>query len=347
MPTASRMVPAPFRSSATANGLASVLVFVLVLAGTGSAFAKAQGDAGGELQGAYAVSISEEDVPLSLIGSAALQGAWTVRFNDDGSYTIERQDVGLVVMGSFSVEADEVTITDESGLLSCTNEQPIGVTGPTATYVWQKAGDPLTLESSDDTCATRQVLLSTRALAPFIACRTVAVDLTAGATTPPAEEEDTELGRGLEALRQAQNAAATPDAGTPVAGDGSPTAGVSTPSAAAEIGTAAEPEEAISDLVSQLNACWATGDPARVIPLFSDAFIDGATGGGAASLDDLAEQLRQFQTATIMWELAGDIEVDGDEATAVLAASVGGEETLQTFAFVREEDAWRLDNLGE
>jgi hypothetical protein len=31
----------------------------------------------------------------------------------------------------------------------------------------------------------------------------------------------------------------------------------------------------------------------------------------------------------------------------VVASTIGGEETLQTFTFVRDEEGWRLDNLGE
>jgi hypothetical protein len=301
---------------------------------------RAQDDAD-TLAGAYAVSITEEDVPLSLIGSATLRGAWIVSFNDDGSYGIERQDVGQVVAGSYEVAGDEVTITDESGLLSCGNLQPIGDTQPVATYSWQKTGDLLQLEPSDEGCSTRQVLLATRALAPFVACRTVAVELSDG-VTGPVEDDDSGLGRGLDALRQGDDAAATPGSA-----ESSPTAGADGTPAPVNIGIASDPEEAIADLVGQLNACWATGDPARVLPLFSQSFLEDFAGDGGASLEDLAGQLRQLQTATIAWELAGDIEADGDEATAVVASTIGGEETLQTFTFVRDEEGWRLDNLGE
>jgi hypothetical protein len=150
------------------------------------------------------------------------------------------------------------------------------------------------------------------------------------------------VGRGLEALRQAEDDEATPDAS-----EATPVAEERVTAIPAAIGTADDPEEAITEVIAQLNACWATGDPARVLPLFSESFVNDATGGGSASLEDLAAQLRQLQTATIMWELAGDIEVDGDEAAAVVAATIGSEETLDTFTFVRENDAWRLNDLGQ
>lgn len=327
--------------------LGIVCMIVLGLIGAGSRLAVAQPAEGDALPGAYTVSITGEDVPLSLIGSAALQGAWIVRFDNDGSYAIERQDVGPVVRGTFEVESDEVTITDDSGLLSCANEQPIGDLAPTATYGWQKNGDLLQLEAIQDGCATRRVLLGTRALAPFVACRTEAVELSVDASTPAASDEGSRLDRGLEALQRVANDAASPEAATPTGRETNRVAGGTPPATPAGIGTADDPQDAISDLVGQLNACWATGDPARLLPLFSQSFIEGATGGGAATLDDVADQLRQLQTATVSWELAGDIEVDGDTATAVVASTVGGEETLLTFTFVREDGAWRLDNLGE
>lgn len=334
--------PLLFRASLSAYSLPLLVLLVLGSGGTGRYIASAQSGELTAVAGSYAVAISDDDVPLSLIGSATLIGAWVVDFGADGSYQIARQDVGAVVMGRYEVSGGDLTITDESGLLSCANAQPIGETQPVATYAWQKAGDQLRLESDSDGCATRRVLLGTRPLSPFVACRTVADELPASGT-PAADGATSGMDRGLRALQKAENDGATPESNQTGDADATPVA-AGTP---APIGVGDDPEQAIADLIGQLNACWATGDPARVLPLFSQVFLDDATGGGAATLDDLAGQLRQLQTSTIAWELAGDIEVNGDEATAVVAATIGGEEMLKTFAFVREDGAWRLDNLGE
>ncbi len=296
----------------------------------------AQGEDESSFAGAYAVSIGEEDIPLSLIGAATLEGSWVIRFDQDGRYAIERQDVGELVSGSFEVQDDRVTVTDEAGLLSCGNPQPVGETDPTATYSWRKTGDLLRLEPENEECGTRRVLFATRALVPFVVCQTIPLELSDEGTNA----EDSGLGGGLDSLSAMQEDEGTPPPGTPVSGE-------EVSQAPVEIGTADDPEEAIMDLLAQLNACWATGDPARVLPLFSEAFLESATGGGAASLEEVAAEIRQLQTTPIIWELAGDVEVDGDEAEAVVAATIGGEELLQTFRFVREDEGWRLANLGE
>lgn len=312
--------------------LASISAFPSITAG--------QTEDESSLAGFYAVSIGERDVPLSLIGSAALEGSWVLRFGDDGRYSIERQDVGELVAGSFEVDGERVTVTDERGLLSCANTQPLGESYPTATYSWRKSGDLLRLEALDEECATREVLFSTRPLVPYVVCQTVPLDLSDAAAESEREDEDTELGSGLEGLRLGEDDEATQPSATP-------SSGVNEPASQRAIGVAEDPEQAIEDLISQLNACWATGDPARVLPLFSESFLDSATGGGAASIEDVAADIRQLQTTPVIWELAGDIEVDGDEAEAVVAATISGEEMLQTFRFVREDEGWRLDNLGE
>ncbi|MEJ7763666.1 MAG: nuclear transport factor 2 family protein, partial [Thermomicrobiales bacterium] len=115
----------------------------------------------------------------------------------------------------------------------------------------------------------------------------------------------------------------------------------------AEIGISQDPEEAIVEVLAQLTACWATGDPALVLALFSEGFLSDATGDGAVSLDELANDIRQQQTTPIVWELAGEVEVDDDEATAIVAATFDDQELLQTFLFELGDDGWRLGNFGE
>ncbi|HEV2108925.1 MAG TPA: nuclear transport factor 2 family protein [Thermomicrobiales bacterium] len=330
-------VPRSFPREAGRTTAKAILgAFLIVVFSLLPVIAAAQGEDEATFAGAYAVSIGEEDVPLSLIGAATLEGSWVVRFDQDGRYTIERQDVGELVSGSFEVQDDRVTVTDEAGLLSCGNPQPVGETDPIATYSWQKTGDLLRLEPEHEECHTRRVLFATRALVPFVVCQTVPLELSDEGTNAG----DSGPGSGLDLPRAAQEDEGTPAPSTPVSGE-------EVPQTREEIGTADDPEEAIIDLLGQLNACWATGDPARVLPLLSESFLDSATGGGVLSLEEVAADFRQLQTTPIIWELAGDIEVDGDEAEAVVAATIGGEELLQTFRFVREDDGWRLANLGE
>ncbi len=336
-----------------------LLACVVACASLARPLAVAGQDETDDFAGEYAVTITSGDLPISLGLSAALTGAWRITFDTDGKYTASRQDIGTAVTGSYEVSGEEVTITDEAGLVSCSNIQPSGEPAPVATYAWEKTGNILRLTPVDETCRLRQALLSTNPLSPYVACLTTPLDLDGdegGADEPagPATGANADLDESLgdsteEASPDASPEAsphASPDAASPEAEPTETPDPTPTPTPA-EIGTADDPEEAIAEVLAQLTACWATGDPARVLALFSEGFLDEATGGGAVSLDELANDIRQQQTTLITWELAGEVDVDDDEATAVVAVTFAEEELLQTFIFELGDDGWRLGNFGE
>jgi hypothetical protein len=332
------------------------------------------------LVGEYAVTFTDEEIPITLVGGPGLVGDWVVIFAADGSYEVRRQDVGTVVVGAYEVDGQTVTVTDEGGVLSCATPQAGGDPIETGTYTFEPSGDRLTLRVVEDGCATREYLFTTRPLGPFVACRTVAVPLSAEPADPGAEGDD---GSALDALEEevggedangpdedqaetptapaeeedaAESAdedatpAATPGAGATPEGDATPGTGATpvgeaSPTPPAEIGTDEDPEAAIDDLLGQMTACWATGDPALVLPLFSPQLLDELTGGGAASLRDVADQLLQIQTVPITWERAGEVELtdeDETEAEAIVALRIGAEESFETLAFVLTDDGWRF-----
>ena len=323
--------------------------------------AAAQDDDEEALAGQFTVTISREEVPPTLANGPALQGQWVIAF-DDGAYTLSRQDIGLLVTGSYETDGETVTITDEGGLYACA--PPVGSPPDadvrTARYSWERRGDELTLVVIEDGCEPRRLILSTRSLAVFVSCVTAPLDLSEESDPDDGAngEEDEKQSGGLGALEEAaqeddQAGGATPaadaDAGTPVAGDEDEAAEESEATEAAA--QPEDPEEAIDALLGQLTACWATRDPAVVLPLFSAEFVEGLVDGGGpgATLLDVAAQLEQLMVVPVTWERAGSLELDedGEEAEAVVSAQIGPEELFQTFRFVLEEDGWKLDNLGE
>ncbi|MER3439281.1 MAG: hypothetical protein C4346_17785, partial [Chloroflexota bacterium] len=86
--------------------------------------------------GDYSVVIGRNDVPRDLPNGPSLLGRWRITFAADGTFVLERQDVGPVVTGSYELDGNRLVITDEGGLLACT----VGPDGETdvssATYQW-------------------------------------------------------------------------------------------------------------------------------------------------------------------------------------------------------------------
>src|SRR5690349_12771504 len=69
--------------------------------------------------GTYTVVIQVLDVPLDVANGPALYGRWQIHFNADGSYSTERADVtGDMVTGTYELDGNQLTVTDEAGLLS-------------------------------------------------------------------------------------------------------------------------------------------------------------------------------------------------------------------------------------
>jgi hypothetical protein len=161
-----------------------------------------QETAGAALDGAFAVTIATEDVPPDLIDGASLIGRWQVTFTADGTYRLERQDVGPLATGQFATDGDRLTLRDETGVLACAS----GEAGEgAATYRWEVVAERLFLIAVEEPCAKRRLLLTTRTLFLLAPCPshliarvapaagTPAADRTPPATGAPEPEIDTLL----------------------------------------------------------------------------------------------------------------------------------------------------------
>ncbi len=313
----------------------AVMMLVSLVLVLGSPF-RVAGQAGSdrdEIVGEYSVAITREDVPADLAGGPSLIGKWRIAFGEDGEYTVRRQDVGDLVTGTYEVEGDQITITDEGGILSCAGLPSSTGTAATATYVWDRVGDGLSLTPVEEGCAPRRLLLATRDLGAFVACLTDREGGTEADNTRPAATPDPD--DPLDALAEEVGRAATPDDDDDTE-DEEATQGEPDPD---------NPEAAIDELLSQLTACWASGDPANVLPLFSeDLRRDLVQALGPDSTEaDLIDTLTPFLAVPVTWERAGDLEMqDEDRASAVVAVRIEAEEEFQTLEFVFEDGAWRL-----
>jgi hypothetical protein len=119
------------------------------------------------LRGAFAVTIAPEDVPPELIDGASLIGRWRVTFSGDGTYLLERQDVGPLATGQFAADGDLLTLRGETGVLAC---PPREDDEEAATYHWEMTEERLLLIAVEEPCAKRRLLLTTRTLFLFAAC---------------------------------------------------------------------------------------------------------------------------------------------------------------------------------
>jgi steroid delta-isomerase-like uncharacterized protein len=97
-------------------------------------------------------------------------GYYAVGFGEDGSYTISWYGTNLSqlqagesgmggVLGTYSVDGGEITLTDVEGFAACTEAE--GVTG---VYRFTAIGDLLRLTKVDDTCGARAHVVSSAAL---------------------------------------------------------------------------------------------------------------------------------------------------------------------------------------
>jgi hypothetical protein len=309
--------------------------------------------------GEYTVAITEDDIPQDVPGGADLIGRWQIFLEPDGAYSLGRADIGIVVTGSYTVDGETMTITDEDGLLSCVNAIPTaGPENPveTATYTWELDNGGLTLTPILEGCQGRGIIFSTRPLGFFVACNTTAVVLSTGAAdaTPaatPAAEDDEEDAEATPELDEDT----IPVIDNPFGGDddedegddedadennGSDDAGQDSSDISDE-----EAEEGIDSLLRQLSACWATQDPARIIPLFGADFLEALL-DEAGSLQDVAGIFGQIMVVPINWERSGEVESDGDTFSAIVALTIGGEESFQRYSFVFEDGQWLLDSFG-
>jgi hypothetical protein len=303
--------------------LAAVVVGLPVASILSGSFAIAQ-DEDNELIGDYTVSITDESIPQDIANGESVVGRWRISFGADGSYEGARLDLGeVLVRGTYSVDGDKVTITDQEGLVSCSNEF---MRGPQAedvsvgVYQFDLDADGLTLIPDVDNCALRLVLLSTNTMVPFIACTTEPIEL---ASTGGANNDPGARGPGPQSGEEATAEAspATEPAVTPIADEDLTT------------------EDQIDNLLAQMTACWATGDPGRFLALWSEDFR-------TQFLEDetALDSLRAAMQVPLSWERAGDVRMDGDDrAEAVVRSTTLDEEEFVRFLFVLENGAWLWD----
>lgn len=271
------------------------------------------------LEGVFSVAIGEGDLPSGLAGSPALVGLWNLTLNADGTYTIARQDVGAVVSGRFSAVGETLTFEDWDGLIACANAE--GESG--ATYAWRLTEDVLTLTPISDVCTDRTLLLSTRTLGSFESC----------ATVPLALPEEPGQAPGMEAPGPSPSGPATGE---------TPGATPTIPFPVEEgVPAGAEVEAAIDALLRQATGCWATGNPARFLPLHSEATL--AT---FAAFPALINDVALFMATPVSFERIGGVnELAPDRAWAYVEITFGGEAIPQRLDFVREGDAWLFDYI--
>ena len=283
-----------------------------------------------ELQGSFTVTIGKDDLPPGLAGGPALIGLWTLTFNPDGTYVVARQDVGTLASGTYTVSGATLTFNDWQGILACgaASGAANAAEGAEATYAWRVEGDVLTLTPIQETCAERRILFTTRSLGGYEPCATEPL----AALLPGGGFDD----------RQAP--AATPVSepqATPLA----------TPGVAVQEGLAEQPgvppggpEEAIDALLRQATGCWATGDPARFLPLHSQRVIDELE--QFAPLPEVANDLRMLMATPVSFERIGVVEMtDPTHAVAYVEVTFGGEEIPQRFDFVYENGVWLFDSF--
>jgi hypothetical protein len=304
--------------------LAAVLLIGAVSLARPFTFAQAQADG---LVGDYTVTLVREDVPQDIANGETVIGRWRLSFKDDGSYEAERLDLGVLVQGTYSVDGDKLTVTDESGLLSCSN--PAMSTADVGdvsvgTYHFKMRSNSLTFTPDQEGCAVRRILFSTKEFAPFVACNTTAMTLeAAGANATPLAK--------LPSPSDVLVAEATPGSGQPPS---APTASAST-------------DEQIDALVGQLTACWATGDPARFLPLWSEAFRKQFLTGSDAEQATALNSLRAAMQVPVSWERAGDVKMTGkDQAEAVVRTRTLDQEEFVRYRFVLENGEWRWDGAA-
>jgi hypothetical protein len=270
-------------------------------------------DSSDGIVGDYSVTITKDDALPSVANSPMLVAAWHIGFYQDGTYLAERIDIGPMVQGSYAVDGDTVTITDESGTLSCTEASTSGdatLDVAVGVYTFKRDDKGLTLTPQTDGCALRVILLSSGELGPYTPC-----------PVAPA---------GLGAL-------ATPmTLGTPVVAD------AATPITDPQ-SSSGDVEAQIDQLLASLTSCWLTGDVSRFLPLltpeFQASFLSTGVEGENASQQSRA--LASAMGAPLTFERAGTVrQVRDGEATCIVKTTLAGQESFARFKFVQEGGGW-------
>lgn len=301
--------------------LASALILILTVIGSGILFGQAQAQDDTPV-GEWSVALARTDIPVDIASSFSYVGRWRLGIHSDGTYEAERLDVGTnLVTGSWEVDGDQITFSDEDGLLACSNAAAAPIINDdlaSGTYTWTRSGKTLTLTRVDDACPGRVILLSTFAFSTFIACTTPPMSLPALMGSPVASP--------IAAEEQIVPA-------SPTAVDAAGRDSLASPEAAG-VGFASE----IDDLLGQLTACWASREPERWLPLLSNEFRTALI----QSDPNFIETLTISMSAPIAWERSGDITIEAPNQISVIVKSTAGtEEDFQRFVFVFEDGQWK------
>lgn len=303
-----------------------------------SSFVRAQSD-GDELTGDYTVAINSEEIPTDVANAEMVVGRWRISFQN-GVYEAERLDLGVLIQGSYELDGDSVTITDESGIISCSN--PTGAAdGETdvssATYTFERDDNNLAMTPVEDGCGLRRILLSSKEFQVFVACLTGSIPAESDATS--ATEDDD----GEEITPTPESKGASPLDVLSI--DATPESGSDEEKADSREGEDIEAE--IDGLLGQLTACWATGDPARFLPLWSEDFRDAFLSGDEDENQAAIGSLQAAMQVPITWERAGDIDQTSDDTVeAVVRTTTLDEEEFVRYLFVFEDGAWRWDGAA-
>jgi hypothetical protein len=306
----------------------AAVALVAALIGTVVAFnqARAQDDSP---VGQWSVALGRTDIPVDIASSMSYIGRWRLGIEEDGTYQAERSDVGIVIEGAWTADGDQITFTDESGLLSCASAAAAPIIDQdmaSGTYTWARDGKNLTFTQVDDACPGRIILLTTFTFSTYVACETEPLTTAELLGTPVASPDADE----------SEAPALGPIPASPIAA-GSPIAVEETPVASPEpLSNTFERE--IDDLLGQLTACWASREPERWLPLLSDEFRDALI----ASDPNFLETLSISMSSPIVWERAGEITIVApNEITAPVKSTVGTEQDFQTFVFIFEDGEWK------
>ena len=281
--------------------------------------------------GTFTVAITEDDLPPALAGGPGLIGVWNITFNEDGTYQVARQDVGVLVTGTYEVDGDTLTVSDDSGLLSCGND--LAGDAAEASYAWEVSEGELSLTPIEDDCAGRRIIFTTRNLGGYAPCETEPfAGLERDRPSPDGEE-----GNGDEDAPPADLSDIFADQ-TPAADEDAP-----------ERPASAATESAIDALLAQATSCWITGDPARFLPLHSQEAIEelALLGEGAGGLQAVAEFIGQLMTTPISFERIGAVQqLDRTHVRARMAIGSGGDDGFfQPQVFVLEDGEWLFDTF--
>lgn len=326
-----------------ARCLLAVIAASLLLAGLliGPLQPATQAAAANGLVGVWSTSVFGENLLPELGNGANLIGHWKITLTDAMTYTLAREDIGVAVEGTYKIDGNHVSFTDTGGLQSCATPQAGSVNAEdaaTGIYTWKRSGDTLTLKRSSDRCGLRSVLFTAQPLVPYVACTT--------ASYP--------LGNTVQIVNQTPvpTEAATPVA-SPASGAVSPRAtpqiGLGIPGADEPLGKPVNVTDAVDTVLSQLTACWATGDPARVLPLFSETFLKDliSLGPPGTSINDVGQVFQELMSTPMSWKRATKVTANGPlKASTVAAMTVDGKTTYQKLDFVLEKGQWKLADLG-